>query len=326
MRHSRWLQMTIGVWVALLATMLAIDFAMQRLDSIRSGVYEPRLERKICTLITHAESKPELIVAGDSRAERQVIPAQLGEALGVKAVNIAFTASDLPLTFSALVRHAVLENQPTLVISTTFFQVNDGALDNDSISAPMMFRIDWIDQFKLFRSSLPELVYRKWGIYVAWLKGNEPCKSKVVPEGGFYGVQGQLGAIAEVDLNRYELAHPWYRDLSFPGIKWKAFCSALSDLASTGATVVLYNPPAAPLWPRHTQGGTIDRAERAFTHGLQQEATRYPNVHVIDFYGDPPALLTDEHYYDIQHVNRQGAAIFTDELARRLIAMGIQQR
>jgi len=318
LKHRRWLWMTGGTWVALLCAMLGADQFMQRLDSIRLGVYEPRLEQKICALITHADPKPELMIAGDSRAERQVIPVQLGAALGMKAVNVAFASSDLPLVFNALVRHAALVDRPMVVISTTFFQVNDGAIDHDSISMPMLLRMDWIDQFKLFRKALPELIYRKAAMYATWIKACKRCKPKAIPEAGFYGVQRQLGAIDEVDLDRYAFAHPWYQAMSFPGIKWKAFCEAMSDLASSNATIVLYNPPASPLWLHHTQGSAIDRMERAFSYMLQQEAMRYANVHVIDFYGDPPASLTNAHYYDIQHVNRQGAIIFTDELAKRI--------
>lgn len=324
MKHSQWLWMTGGTWVVLLAAMLGADQFMQRFASIRLGVYEPRLEQKICALVTHADLKPGLIIAGDSRAERQVIPVQLGTVLGMKAVNVAFAASDLPLTYNALVRHAVLVDQPTLVISTTFFQVNDGAIDHDSISMPMLLRLGWADQIRLFREALPELVYRKAAMYGAWMKGGERCKPKVIPEDGFYGVQGQLGSFDDGELDRFVCDHPWYRGLSFPGIKWKAFREALSDLASTGATVVLYNPPASPLWLRYTQGNPIDQMERQFTHMLQQEAVRYPNVYVIDFYSDPPVELTNAHYYDIQHLNREGAGILTDELAERILRLKIQ--
>jgi hypothetical protein len=323
LNHWRWLLVTMGTTAALLTGLAAADMALQRSAEFRRRVYQPELEEKICALVAHADPPPRVIVAGDSRAERQVDPMRLGERLSVDAANVAVAATDLPQVYSALSRHGVLEGRPLLVISVSSFQVNDGAIDRDSVSLPALMRMRWIDQVRLFREALPEMVYRKFREF-----GSSPptCEGRPVEEGGFLGVDGEPPALDVAAAAALADRHPWYRGLRLEGLKWGGFQSALADLASTGSTIVLYNPPGMPSWIRLTRGTAIDAAERQWSKALGEETARYDNVWSIDFYGEPPAALTDRHYYDIQHLNREGAALFTDALAERLERLGIAPR
>lgn len=69
----------------------------------------------------------EVIVCGDSRADRQIIPAIFKQKTKLDLINIAATSQDL-YTWSNSLLAAKVSNK-IIVISASFFQINDGAND-----------------------------------------------------------------------------------------------------------------------------------------------------------------------------------------------------
>jgi hypothetical protein len=54
--------------------------------------------------------------------------------------------------------------------------------------------------------------------------------------------------------------------------------------------------------------------ENSFGEALKQLCEPYDNIHFIDFYSSPPQNLRNDHFYDIQHLNREGAKLFSEDI------------
>src|SRR5947208_777529 len=92
--------------------------------TLRDGVFDPQLDGKWQFLVT---DETEVIVGGDSRAERQVVPAVIEARTGWRTANVATTADDLVTFSNALKRHGIPAAGRMLIVSASSFQVNDGA-------------------------------------------------------------------------------------------------------------------------------------------------------------------------------------------------------
>jgi hypothetical protein len=60
--------------------------------------------------------------------------------------------------------------------------------------------------------------------------------------------------------------------------------------------------------------------EERFSRMMAEESARYPKVAYLDFHRDPLPELTDAHFYDQTHLNREGAILFSRRLGAWLAA------
>jgi len=323
LRHRKWTK-TLGAAVALLViAACAGDMLLPRWLDLDREPLDEDLARKVQSLLIEPGRVPPVIVAGDSRAERQVIPAVIREELGVDAVNVAVAAGELVSVAKVLKRHALSEKKPLLIISATAFQINDGATDHDAISLDCLIAMRWIDQIAIFREKLPEMAYRKLRMYKRCLAvkcGLSSVRTKHFAEDGFVGIDGTLDA-SGMAAHPERIQHPWYKDLHLEGRKWRVFQSALREIAASGSQVLLYNGPSSPAWRQLSRDTFMDAAEEQYSRMLGREAAQYANVHFLDFHGGWIGDFPDSMFYDIQHLNRTGAAklttILCGEIKRR---------
>ena len=100
---------------AVVATVTAMVQA-ERTVTFREGVFDPQLDGKWQALV-HDDT--EVIVAGDSRAERQVMPAIIERRTGWRTVNVATTAGDLITLSHAARRHGLPPAARVLIVSAS---------------------------------------------------------------------------------------------------------------------------------------------------------------------------------------------------------------
>lgn len=291
-----------------LATAGAIVEA-ERSAALRDGVFDARLEGKWQALVGPDTG---VVIAGDSRAERQIVPSVIAASLGTPAVNLATDAQDLITFRNAVWRHGWPASAGTLIVSTSVFQVNDGAIDVGYLSTPALLHLTRLERFGIYADRL--------GHPVSPLAFNfrEPSPSapsvEIRDALGFAAVHQRLRTpLPRIQLNE----HPWYRRATIDGARWRVFQGALADLASTVPRVYVMVPPVAPAWRRYTANTFVDRAERAFAAQLQTLVQRWPHVRVLDFYREDPGL-GDEWYSDIQHLNADGARVLSGMIAREV--------
>ena len=326
--HRKWVR-TLGATVVTLVVMAcAADMLLPRWLDLDREPLDEELTQKVRSLLIEPGRVPAVIVAGDSRAQRQVVPEVIRRELGVDAVNIAVAGGELISVDKVLKRYALSEKKPLLIISATVFQVNDGAIDHDTISMDCLMAMPWIDQIAIFRQKLPEMAYRKIRMYKRCLGakcGLSSERTKRFVEDGFMGIDGTFD-ISGMAAHPERIRHPWYQDLHLEGRTWHVFQAALRDIAGSGAQVILYNGPASPAWRQLSRNTFMDAAEDQYSRMLERDAAQYPNVHFLDFHGGWIDDFPDTMFYDIQHLNRTGAAKLSTILCNEIERLNLLSR
>jgi hypothetical protein len=105
---------------------------------------EAYLTDKISRLVTHAPERPPVIVAGDSRAELNIIPSVLDSELKTTSANVAVGVGLLFRTVEALEKADALNHQSLIIISVSSYQISDGfVLDADPIDVEVIAHKPW---------------------------------------------------------------------------------------------------------------------------------------------------------------------------------------
>ena len=99
----------------------------------------------------------------------------------------------------------------------------------------------------------------------------------------------------------------------------RAFSNALDRLASIkGIKIVLFAAPIAPMTKSMIAQTGKAGAENKFVEIVKGACAKYPNVTFVDFFSSGIKELSDSCYYDANHLNDNGATIFTSILCDSL--------
>jgi hypothetical protein len=281
---------------------------LEHSPSLRYRVYNPELEGKFKALL-HPDTA--VVIAGDSRAQVGLVPRLIEAYTGRKAANVAATACDLVTVRNAVKRYGLPSGDHVVIFSESIFQVNDGAIDPVHFSRACMLNMTLREKLIVHRENLAELLVDMMDSLTHSERAPETVETNVLREEGYNGLEGHMRLPLMVVLDPKTTDHPWYRSLSLHGARWRIFRESLHDLAAAGHRIYFINVPMSPAWRSYSAGSFIDRAEREYAEMLRKETSHYPNVRFIDFYSAPDPRLTDDDFYEIQHLNRVGAQKFT---------------
>lgn len=285
---------------------------------------DSHLERglKIRALLNEVP-QPAVVFAGDSRAEKSLIPAIFAER-GVPAVNIATAAGDLPGLVSAMEASGLDKLKAVFLISASIFNVNDGALGEGHLSPEEFFAFTPMERIRVFgmsyfleaRRNLKKAQEAELfpGYWNQWLRSGSR-----IPNRGFVIDSGSDDKKPSCERVRFGSRHSknfWYRNVRIDGAKWRVFRASMDKMSGWPGTYIVYSPPIAPIFRSCIEGTYVDEAEKGFA----REATEYvaslrsagkANVQFVDFYDRPPAGFADEDFFDTHHLNSRGAKKFT---------------
>lgn len=254
-----------------------------------------------------------VIVAGDSRAERQVIPEIIKENTSFDAINVAGPAVDLLTTTDIIKKYYA--NQPAIfVISVSSFQINDGCIHEGYLSKKCFQQLSLKDKVKLFKWDIRPLYKMELTEFFCELGLIENPTQNDVTELGYVGVEETLDTNISTNLS----AIPWYKNVKSDGIRWFLFCKAIKTLSQMNSIFIIYQPPVSPFWRKQISGTFIDYAEKTFSQKLGTELRKFKNFTYLDFYTNPLPLLADSLYYNTLHLNRKGSVVFTKYLVEKI--------
>ncbi|MDA9317158.1 hypothetical protein N9Q58_04505, partial [Polaribacter sp.] len=94
-----------------------------------------------------------IIIAGDSRAERQLMPGIIQEKTGFNTINIAVSNGELVSLVSAIKNKYSMSNF-VFVISASSFQINDGAISPGYLSEKCFQKATIFEKMKLFNTDV----------------------------------------------------------------------------------------------------------------------------------------------------------------------------
>jgi hypothetical protein len=95
-------------------------------------------------------------------------------------------------------------------------------------------------------------------------------------------------------------------------VRWRLFKEAIDVLSKKKSLMIFYQPPVSPIWKEKTRNTDISRAEEEFSQKMDSLSHQYENIVFYDFYNNDIKSLGNNMYYDYQHLNRNGAEIFSE--------------
>jgi len=169
--------------------LLFMIYYVEHAVSLKEMVFDRIVEKKVRAAVMD-DSK--IIVGGDSRAERQIVPAVILSRTGLKAFNIANAGADLVTLYNALKRYNVLSKNYVLIINVGVYQVNDGAIDRGYITKACLLNLSLSEKIWVYRHDLGSLWFSLLEIFIRreWLFARAP--ETVMLENGFVGIKGNL--------------------------------------------------------------------------------------------------------------------------------------
>jgi len=283
------------------------------------------IDKKINSLI-ESNIEPMIIIGGDSRAERQIIPRILEKRFKFKTVNIGVNSGDIAILYSALKNHGLTNPNNTLIISVSSIEVNDSVIDKWGIPHAYVTYISTFDCIKLFGNRYLNMMHERILLIFDELFKNKANVKMDPPDSrletnGFLGISGDISSynFQEIDIFADTLKIGWYLNAKYDGIRKDVFTKLIIKIADTDMNVILFQPPVSPAWLMRTKNTYIDSAELDHSKFLKNISAQYDNISFIDFYTNQSVVFYDSMYYNSVHFNYKGAEIFTNTLIDSLI-------
>jgi hypothetical protein len=302
------------------------------------------LRRKVLDLT--ADGHPGLLVAGDSRAEYQVIPSVLAATLGVPAsaaVNIG-TACGEPAATLAAYREFTgrFADGPIMLLSVGLWSVNDH--QHEYLGNETLWSLGFADRVRVapVRSALcsmflPERVAA--ARFADWLHGGtrpDPVTGQILARltpgarardasVSWLTDRGYIGSTKDVAADHRVLGRTtrgivesWYIDARVDGVRWRLFESNLDRLLADGVQVVILDTPRHPAVLAALEGTSGAEADGQFHRQLLDisaaKAIPLLSYDAAVFQGRDP----DRLFRDAAHLNDAGATLLSERIGRDL--------
>ncbi len=271
-------------------------------------------------------SADTIIVAGDSRAERQIIPAVVKKKTGRECYNVAIGSGDLITSGNLLQKYRCLTDNRVIILSASIFQLNDSSIEPGYISYSAILNMSLPDQFALLKGDFIFTYQKIFRMIVQNYSNRDyalPSGDHRIGKKGYYEVNDHREPKRSADLESIRKGHPWYKAMVLRGIRYKVLKKAIKRLGESSAKIVIYQPPVSPVWFENTRNTFVDDGEKLFGRMLRYECAKYKNIEFINFYKWKIRELEDHHYYDTHHLKLKGAILFTSILVDKLRGLNV---
>jgi hypothetical protein len=260
----------------------------------------------------------DVIICGDSRADRQLDPGIIKSKTRLNVINIASTSQDLYTWSESLAMAGV--NGKTIIISASFFQINDAANDFAFFNLNTFSDMDFKDKIEMYKNDYLDLILIQTKLaYSSILKKTHKSdfgnNLRSVNE-GYMSKECGYFAITEDWFDK----HFWYQSPEIGGIKQKFLKKAIANLASLeGCKIIIYNGPVSDSFAKAASLNGILDLEKQYDAIMLELCGKY-GIHFISFLNDS-TFGNDQFYYDPQHLCITGAIEFSNKIADMLLAI-----
>ena len=262
----------------------------------------------------------DILICGDSRADEQLDPAIFYKTTGLNTQNIAAPSWDI-YSVSKCLKEANVSNK-LLVISSAFFQVNDGAVDYGYFGIDSYARLSFGDRVKLYWRRPKDFFYMQADLFdrsvyrspLMLAIGNDKRRINL-------DYNPQACANFAVDEGWFS-RHPWYQDVHIEGIKRKLMIEGLKNLSElNNCRVFIYNGPDCTDFYKKGAALGVIKWEEGFDAFMVKECSRY-NFSYYSFLGDT-TLRDNSLYVNAQHLCEEGAEKFSARVCLLLASRGL---
>jgi hypothetical protein len=287
---------------------------------------------KFSDLYPLIKNKKCIVIAGDSRAERQLIPSIIEKKTGIKTINLAVSSGEL-ISFIPYLKY-FNPDSTTFIFSVSSSQTNDGGVTPGYFSFEAYIQLNLFQRMSIFKYNLnyflnmeDQLIRGTFKDFSRELTNNSKkytYDKKIIRRNGFLGINKyldkiQLSTCKSIKNKEKETNHPWYRDINANGYRNKLFQEALSTLGNSKFKIILYQPPVINSFYNSNKMNSIGKFESDFGTKIYHITKNYKNIRFFNFYDYPLDFLNDSCYYDAQHLNLKGAIQYSNFIANKIM-------
>jgi len=264
-----------------------------------------------------------IVIAGDSRAERQLIPEIIEKKTGFNTINIAVSNGDLVSTVSEIKKNYSTSNF-VFVISASSWQINDGAISPGYLSEKCFQKATIFEKVKLYKNDIvgfTKIYGRLIGEFAnAILHVNHKHDGAIIKNKGFLGIEGVFKKMnTKEEIEQYIKSHRHYSNFVNNGIRWRIFNESIKELDNIASTSIIIQPPLSPYAKSFTKNTIIERAEKEYSQKLNTLSFDLKKIIFYDFYSKNEIVMEDSLYYDYYHLNEKGAVLYSQKIGDLLL-------
>lgn len=267
----------------------------------------------------------DLIIMGDSRAERQINPKTIYKNTGNKSINLAISSGDINAIMKFFVANDELlidlkeNSNPVLLVSASDWQINDNAQDWGYLSHSTISLLTPFERLAVLNNKWDyfKFVVQGYKIYIKNII--EPIKRYNLKTGnnGFLPINEGFKKVEKSYLSN----HPYYSKIKIDGWRWKLFTSSIRFLNSNFSEVILLIPPISPFFREMSKNTKVEKMTLSYIKNLKflLKDEKLDNITIWDFYNEHPSELSDPDFYDVMHLNSKGAEKFSNIISKKLV-------
>ena len=257
----------------------------------------------------------EILICGDSRADQQLIPFIIKQETGKNVLNIAASSQDI-YTWSKSLSATKVKGK-IIIISASFFQINDGANDFPFFNLGTFSDLNFSEKMELYENDYFDLVLLQAKLaYTRLLNKND--------DSAFGNHHRQINKdYYKKDCNSFEMSedwlsrHTWYKFPSVDGVKSKMLTKAIGNLSKLeDCRIIIYNGPVSFKFKEEAKKTGVIKLEQKYNLVLKSLCEN-SGIRFVSFW-DETELSKNEFYHDPQHLCTKGAETFSKKMATLL--------
>ena len=280
---------------------------------------EKEILGKVNALKPHIKNKKCIVIAGDSRGERHLIPKEIERITGIKTINIAIPGGGLISYLPYL--DEFNKDSTFFIFSASSWQINDDIIGPENMTLEPYLQLSLYQKIYLYKYNIKNLIYMEDQLIRSTCKDfyrnitnntkEYKTSDKLIKSLGFYGVNKKMNFTKMSTLLNSKKNLVWYKNFKGDGFRFNLFKESIEKLKKSNFKMLIYQPDSSPLFKIKGKSNGMDFTEKQFSKKLKKLTENSENIKYIDFYNNPILSINDEYYYDPQHLNYNGAKMFT---------------
>ena len=297
------------VLTAIASMHFAIQTGLRRLETSPFGEFNRIVDGKINAAV---------LITGSSRAINHFDSREIARQTGVNTWNIGVHGSQTDMQLAVLRTYLQHNKAPRLLIhnldSFAFVTSKDGLFAPEMYvpylgERPIYDTLRAVDPGWWKARYLPLYGYAVDNMRFTWLLGLRALFGWNPPDFRVAGFEPRFTAWAE-DFERFKRANP-------NGVTFQIYPEAVRDLEQLISAATMQGSRVLLVYsPVYYEMQTLERGRAALFNRFRQIAER-SGAELWD-YSDSPISRRRELFYNSQHLNAHGAALFSSDLALRL--------
>ena len=299
---------------------ITFEFQFEKIDT--SEIYPKYLK-----LLENKKIKPlDILIAGDSRAERQIIPQELKKDTLKNILNIGISSGDIVRLRDFIVNRKaskLLYNDETiLIVSVSPWQINDNYQKWGYLSNSTFKFLSFTEKFKLLKNKNEYFKY----VLATHKKNFKEILNLLdyksnIDSLGYLGVEGDITKLNKNDINNMIIKlKNEYLNYENNGFRWREFKKSLDFLSTKFNKVILIINPVTDKWRRSIENTFVEKYNLEFINKLNtyKISKGFNNLIIWNFYNDEKLEIEDNYFYDTHHLNNLGAKKFSSILQNKI--------